>query len=296
MQGRDLAGLNEGCLSNQAISRSYVENALKPMLEAVSDFENLIVETINEPEWCMKGPGNTKDIVEVIEMQRFVAMIAEAVHAAGRKVTTGSASLKWSSSAHEAEAFYWSDDSLKKAYPSGSNVGMDFYNVHYYDWMYNEQWGYDPMRKNTSYWGLDKPTVVAELPAVSTHYSTQQMLDGMTTNGFKGALFWAYNDPALPVPDAALQTMKTFSAQQSASYNKIIDWLSFTPSPVPPAPAPTPGPTPSPTCPDTAPDSTYTCQQQKSWGKCTEGWMAGWCCKTCFGCGSACGRSELALV
>ena len=38
--------------------------------------------------------------------------------------------------------------------------------MHFYDWMVNPSWGYDPMRKNTSYWGItDKLTVVAELPA-----------------------------------------------------------------------------------------------------------------------------------
>jgi len=279
-------------VSNVAISKSYIDNALEPMLSAVSDFDNLIIETINEPEWCMKGPGNTQDIVEVADMQRFVAMIAAASHKAGRKVTTGAASLKWSSSAHEAEAFFWSDSALQSAFPSGSNVGMDFYNVHYYDWMYNDQWGYDPMRKDIAYWGLDKPTVVAELPFTSNHYTISQMLDGMTSNGFKGAMFWAYNDPSFPVTDAALQTIKSFSSSQSASYDAIINWLSFTPSPAPPVP--TPPPTPS--CPDEAPDSTYTCMQQKSWGKCTESWMVGWCCQTCYGCDPACGSSSLEMI
>lgn len=279
-------------ISDEESSKSYINNALKPMLQAVSDFDNLIIETINEPEWCMKGPGNTQEIVEAAEMQRFVAMIAEAAHAAGRKVTTGGASLKWSSSAHEAEAFYWSDAALRSAYPSGSNVGMDFYNVHFYDWMYNTEWGYDPMRRNTTYWGLDKPTVVGELPAKSDHYSVEQMLDGMTANGFKGVLFWAYNDPASPVPDAAIQMLKAFSSKQAASYQKVIDWLSFTPSPSPPSPTPSP----PPTCKDQSPDHTYTCQQQKSWGKCAESWMAGWCCKSCFQCHSGCGSTDVAMV
>merc|ERR1712048_1295171 len=93
-------------IANEAISKSYVQNALTPMLKAVSEFPNLILEAINEPEWCMKGPGNTQDMVEASEMQRFVAMIAEAAHTKGRKVTVGSASLKWSSHASEAEASY----------------------------------------------------------------------------------------------------------------------------------------------------------------------------------------------
>merc|ERR1712023_593750 len=173
-------------ISNEAISKSYIDNALRPMLEAVKEYPNLIIETINEPEWCMKGPGNTQDMVDVSDMQRFVAMIAEASHAAGRKVTTGSASLKWSSFASESESSFWDDASLQSAYPSasGRDGTMDFYNVHYYDWMHNADWGYDPMRADVAHWKLDKPTVVAEIPPKSDFYSVQQMLDTSTNNGF----------------------------------------------------------------------------------------------------------------
>ena len=75
-------------------------------------------------------------MVQASEMQRFVSMIADAAHAAGRKVTVGSASLKWSSHAQEAQASYWDDASLRKSLPGSPNGTLDFYNVHYYDWMY----------------------------------------------------------------------------------------------------------------------------------------------------------------
>ena len=70
---------------------------------------------------CIQGPGGSgiapKDMVQASEMQRFVSMIADAAHAAGRKVTVGSASLKWSSHAQEAQASYWDDASLRKSLP-----------------------------------------------------------------------------------------------------------------------------------------------------------------------------------
>ena len=54
---------------------------------------------------------------------------------------------------------FWSDAALGAA--SGDPEGrLDLYNVHYYDWMHDDSWGYDPCRKPVSYWGLDKPTVV----------------------------------------------------------------------------------------------------------------------------------------
>eukprot|EP00927_Polykrikos_kofoidii_P031765 TRINITY_DN27237_c0_g1_i1.p1 TRINITY_DN27237_c0_g1~~TRINITY_DN27237_c0_g1_i1.p1 ORF type:complete len:413 (-),score=75.78 TRINITY_DN27237_c0_g1_i1:64-1248(-) len=269
-------------ISNETISKSYVANALQPMLQSVSDFPNLIVETINEPEWCMIGPGNTPDKVAPAEMQRFVGMIAEAAHAAGRKVTTGSASLKWSSFATEAEASYWDDASLQKAY-TGTDVFMDFYNVHYYDWMHNAQWGYDPMRADVAHWKLNRPTVVAEIPPKSNYYSVDQMLSTSTSNGFKGTLFWAYNDRKFDV-SPVLAPLQVYASDRGATYDAILAWLA----------APTPGPEP-PACEDKAPDSQYTCDQQSSWGKCKESFMAGWCCKTCFQCDRACGKSGAVL-
>merc|ERR1712137_422122 len=158
-------------------------------------------------------------------MQRFVAMIAEGVHAAGLKVTTGSASLKWNSAAHEAQGFYWNDTALQSSYPEGKNVGMDFYNVHFYDWMYNDQWGYDPMRKSVQYWGLDKPTVVAEIPPTSTHYTLDAELDTMASNGFAGVMYWAYNDPSFQITDTLLQKLKSKAQQKGASYQAVVDWL-----------------------------------------------------------------------
>ncbi len=38
------------------------------------------------------------------------------------------------------------------------------------------------------------------------------------------------------------------------------------------------------TCNDTPPDTTYTCQQQRDWGKCSAPWMAGHCQTACGTC------------
>lgn len=207
-------------------------------------------------------------------------MIAEATHSAGRKVTVGSASLKWSSHAQEADASYWDDDALKKAY-SSNNGTLDFYNVHYYDWMFNPTYGYDPMRANTAHWQLDKPTVVAEMVSKSSHYSVADVLSKSTNNGFMGVLFWGYNDPdvAHGCSKDDVAPLKAYSAAQGASYTKILDYLA----------APTPPPRPPP-CTDTSPD-TNTCAQQKGWGKCTASFMQGYCCKTCFDCKTGCGST-----
>ncbi len=63
--------------------------------------------------------------------------------------------------------------------------------------------------ESADWWGLDKPTVVAELPASSEHFSTEQMLECSSANGFAGNLFWAFNDPAFPLAPALLLPRST---------------------------------------------------------------------------------------
>ena len=117
-------------ISNATKTDSYVKNALTPMLELLRGAKHVVIEAINEPEWCMKSFCEADECVEVSDMQRFTAKIAEAVHSLSTlRVTTGSASLKFSSSVH-GEASYWNDASLRTAYPSTVGV-LDFYNVHY---------------------------------------------------------------------------------------------------------------------------------------------------------------------
>merc|ERR1712086_1054340 len=115
-------------------------------------------------------------------MQRFTAKIAEAVHSLSTlRVTTGSASLKFSSV--RGEASYWNDASLRTAYPSSVGI-LDFYNVHYYDWMFDSKKGasWDMCCESADCWGLDKPAVIVELPALSEHFSADQMLECSSAN------------------------------------------------------------------------------------------------------------------
>jgi hypothetical protein len=81
-------------------------------------------------------------------------------------VTLGSACLKWNSDVSPAVGNKWSDKSLRDA--SGkSNAQLDFYQIHYYDWMYPY---YDPYSKERAYWRLDKVTLIGETGNTG-HYS-----------------------------------------------------------------------------------------------------------------------------
>ena len=187
-------GLHSDLISNQTKTQSYIDNALNAMVSLISNYDNVVWEVINEPEWCIQQtPPSTLTSVPLNEMQRFVAMIASAIHQQSnykQKVTVGSASLKWNSNVSPAVGNWWNDSSLQSAYSSSSGY-LDFYQVHYYDWMY--EWGYNPAQYNVTYWQLDKPTLVGELPATGgSHYTPQEFMDLSYANGFIGTAFWVY--------------------------------------------------------------------------------------------------------
>ena len=85
---------------------------------------------------------------------------------------------------------------------------------------------WDMCSESADWWGLDKPTVVAELPASSEHFSTEQMLECSSANGFAGNLFWAFNDPAFPLAPA-LPALENFTAARSevTSFHALLMWL-----------------------------------------------------------------------
>lgn len=242
---QDIAGekMHDDLISDQAKTSSYITNALLPILAAIGEATNVVIEVINEPEWCMEGPCNTENCVAVAEMQRFVSMVAEAVHAhSSLAVTVGSASLKWSTARPGGgQANFWSDTALAAAY--SSPIGkLDFYNVHYYDWMYSPDWGYDPCRSGATpaYWGIDdKAVVIGELPSTSAHYSATGMLQCAIKNGFAGDLFWAINDPSFDFAPA-LAALARFSAAHPSqtSYPVLLSWLRSLRSTAPALPEP----------------------------------------------------------
>jgi hypothetical protein len=116
------AGLHADLIADAAKTQSYIDNALVPIVGYFDGTPNLLAwEIMNEPEWSVTG--DTLQIVTRTEMQRFCAMMAEAIHEhSSAMVTLGSASLKWSSDISPAEGNWWSDAALQSAYPSSSAV------------------------------------------------------------------------------------------------------------------------------------------------------------------------------
>ncbi|MBN1130101.1 MAG: cellulase family glycosylhydrolase, partial [Chitinispirillaceae bacterium] len=227
------AGKHADLIQDTVKTRSYINNALIPMVRHLANSCNLVAwEIINEPEWSISGPGNTTpQQVSAAEMVRFCAMIAEAIHLnSSTMVTVGSACLKWHSSRQPpAEAHYWSDSSFRANY-NKPQAFLDFYQIHYYDWMFNADWGYDPFQatKTPAYWKLDKPTIVGESPGMAGNYTVRQMVDAAFANGYAGIMPWSYfaND-GHGTWDACKNELKAFRDAHPA----LVDF-SCGPSPV----------------------------------------------------------------
>ena len=94
-----------------------------------------------------------------------------------------------------------------------SQVGVDFYQLHYYDWVY-EWFPYETVTLASV--GLtSKPVVMGEFPiqglsAIPSKslpaVSAAQFAAGLWTAGYGGALAWAFNDSSFPWSPSALLT------------------------------------------------------------------------------------------
>ena len=69
---------------------------------------------------------------------------------------------------------------------------LDFYCIHYYDWAGT---AHAPFLHDASYWGLDKPLVIAEFyPDCASTYCTGTPYETLYQRGYAGALGWSWTD------------------------------------------------------------------------------------------------------
>lgn len=193
------AGALTNLISDTNGTLSYINNALIPIVTRYANQSNLLAwEIINEPEGAMIGSSYSglDYPVPKSDMQRFVAMIAAAIHQhCPKMVTVGANSLKYNSDRSPSVGNYWKDSALQAVYNS-SDAHLDFYQIHYYDWMYSSGW--DPFRldRPVSYWNLDKPVLVGEFYGyddTNRNRTLPQMFNNAYTNGYIGHMPWTYD-------------------------------------------------------------------------------------------------------
>jgi len=179
---------------------TYIENALRPMLDAVGSHPAIMCwEVFNEPEGMTKEHGWSTTKIDHSHVMRFTNKIAGEVHRRTKKMaSTGIHNFS------QGERSRYSAAKLIAA--GGDNDGhLDFYMAHYYP----EYGGTSesPFHHPASYWGFDKPVLIGEFPAQSwgpgTGYSNIQPNTAMTItaafeyaydNGYAGAMSWSMTE------------------------------------------------------------------------------------------------------
>jgi hypothetical protein len=105
---------------------------------------------------------------------------------------------------------YYSDSRLIAA-GGDPNGALDFYSVHYYGGIVpSNPTSISPFHHPKSYWGLDKPLVVAEFALQNTSgISKTTLYEILYQTGYAGALAWSWTDVNLSSPEDMLAAMQS---------------------------------------------------------------------------------------
>jgi fibronectin type 3 domain-containing protein len=181
-------------LTNDPCTQSYIDNCLIPMVTALQGHPAIVAwEIFNEPEG-MSDEFGWPDInhVPMANIQRFVNKCAGAIHRTDPTVmvTNGCWDMQAGTDV-DGHTNYYRDDRLIAAGGDADGT-LDFYCIHYYD---GDGAAHSPFLRPASYWGLDKPLVIAEFfppPACTNCGSTP--FETLYSTGYAGALTWSWTD------------------------------------------------------------------------------------------------------
>ena len=182
---------NKNILTTEEGLKSYIDNALIPMVDSLKEHPGIIAwEIFNEPEGMTEvGNWDITEHVSQINVQKFINRCAGVIHRTdpSAKVTNGAWSLL-AATDKDGKSNYYTDSRLISA--GGDEKGtLDFYTVHYYDWDNNS-----PFLKPYSYWEWDKPMVVTEFLPNCRNCGEGSNYENLYLNGYAGALAWSYID------------------------------------------------------------------------------------------------------
>jgi hypothetical protein len=150
-------------ITNQDASQTFIDNYLNPFVNRYKSNPYLFaIDLCNEPEWIFNNKEDGQ--LPVVDLQRFFAMCAVAIHNHSRlPVTIGSGCIKWNSDNPGYEGNLWKDSALQAAF-NDPKAYLDFYCIHYYGWVH--KYYKSPFELSPKDYGInDKPVVIEESPA-----------------------------------------------------------------------------------------------------------------------------------
>lgn len=186
-------------VTDPAVRQSFIDNAVKPILAAAGRHPGVFAwDIINEPEWLVAkedGGDPNKELsngpVRLAELRAYILTMAAVIHAnAKQPCSVGSACQKWSGGQYD---YY-------------SGLGLDFFDVHFYDWMtpwfnitttkksslkLNKEYREKPMIVGES---CDKPELRYTGPGKPKDHT--RFLQDLIANGYAGYMPWAWNEKA----------------------------------------------------------------------------------------------------
>lgn len=240
------------------------------------------------------GAGWAGTGVSMRDILRFTNQLADAIHGTDPKalVTIGTWS-EWTitdvSSGNDGDTprNYYKDECLIKA-GGLANGTLDFVQVHSYAWA-GEYSAASPFSVNRAYYSdVTKPILIGEFASVycgssmnisafaesvpSSHVngcSVEQHYSWGVAQGYAGIWDWAL------IGGDGVDNMALCNASMGTVAAEMAVRAVVLEGEAPPDTC---------SCSDVPPDDEYSCEEQASWGKCDEDFMAGFCCKSCFAC------------
>lgn len=172
---------------------SFVTNYVIPFVNRFKDNPYLFaIEPCNEIEWVNQNTDNAQ--LPWSTLQYFVARIVAAVHENSDVLATVGVSMKWQTDVYSgSEGNQFSDDRLRAQY-NDSDVYLDVYSPHFYDWV--TDWFGNPCNSTrVEEYGLtDKPVILGELPANGVGgISISNCFTNGYANGLQGLMPWTSN-------------------------------------------------------------------------------------------------------
>jgi hypothetical protein len=184
---------HDDIITNAAVQKSFFEKAVKPIVEALGQNPGVMGwDIINEPEWIIRkeDTGDAHPENEEFSLAQMRGLVGNFVKTirpyVKQPISVGSACMKWCGKDKD----FW------------SGLGLDFFDIHYYDWM--TKW-YDPTQIPVSMLNFHtdngKPVIlgecmgnpVTEYTGINKPLNHYQMAVSLYQNGYAGYLPWSWN-------------------------------------------------------------------------------------------------------